>query len=68
MASKKSPLLRDVEKFLKASRVAPTRFGRDVLGDSNFVANLRAGRRVWPETEAKVRDHMFSAALHSVSK
>jgi hypothetical protein len=58
-------LLIDVEAFLKAHpEVAPTRFGNDALGDRHFVRTLRAGRRVWPETEVKVRAFMngFSTA------
>lgn len=52
-------LLTDVEAFLKAHpEVAPTRFGNDAMGDRHFVRTLRGGRRVWPETEKKVRDFM----------
>jgi hypothetical protein len=34
----------EVEAFLKAARLAPSRFGRDALGDPGFVAELRQGR------------------------
>jgi hypothetical protein len=33
-----------VEAFLKASAMAPSRFGREALGDPGFVAELRKGR------------------------
>lgn len=51
-------LLSDVERFLAASSMSPTRFGDEALGDRHFVRQLRAGRRVWPETELKVRAFM----------
>jgi hypothetical protein len=34
-------LLREIEKFLRNSDIAPTRFGRDALGDPRFVFDLR---------------------------
>jgi hypothetical protein len=52
------PLLSDIEAFLKAHGMAPTRFGDLALGDRHFVRQIREGRRVWPETEAKVRRFM----------
>lgn len=53
-----STLLTDIEAFLQTHDIAPTAFGNDALGDRHFVKQLRAGRRVWPETEAKVRQFM----------
>ena len=47
-------LLREVEKFLRQSDVAPTRFGRDVVGDPRFVFDLRNGRDPRPQTVARV--------------
>lgn len=51
-------LLADIEAFLATHQMAPSRFGFDALGDRHFVRNLREGRRVWPETESKVRRFM----------
>ncbi|WP_426255775.1 hypothetical protein [Sphingomonas sp. DC2300-3] len=52
-------LLADVEAFLEQNpQVSATRFGDDALGDRHFVRQLRRGRRVWPETEQRVRDFM----------
>jgi hypothetical protein len=51
-------LLNDVERFLIASGMSPTRFGDEALGDRHLVRTLRRGRRLWPETEAKVRGFM----------
>ena len=47
-------LLREVEKFLRQSDIAPTRFGRDVVGDPRFVFDLRRGRDPRPATVARV--------------
>ena len=51
-------LLCDIEEFLSRQELAPTRFGELALSDRHFVRQLRAGRRVWPETEEKVRKFM----------
>lgn len=48
-------LLREIEKFLRASNVPPTRFGREVMGDPRFVFDLRNGREPRPRTEARIR-------------
>ena len=48
-------LLREVEKFLNRSQTAPTRFGRDVVGDPRFVFDLRRGREPRQTTVERVR-------------
>ena len=48
-------LLREVEKFLNRSQTAPTRFGRDAVGDPRFVFDLRRGREPRPRTVKRVR-------------
>lgn len=53
-----STLLDDVEAFLAAHSMKPTRFGDEAMQDRHFVKQLRAGRRTWPETEAKARRFM----------
>ena len=55
-----SPLLIDIELFCKAQELAESTFGRLSVKDWRFVRDLRNGRRVWPETEAKVRRFMAS--------
>ncbi|MGH6783264.1 MAG: hypothetical protein ACREBP_01425 [Sphingomicrobium sp.] len=54
-------LLREVEKFLRQSDVAPTRFGRDAVGDPRFVYDLRNGRDPRPGTVARVIAYLESA-------
>jgi hypothetical protein len=51
-----------VEKFLRWSDTAPTRFGRDALGDPRFVFDLRNGRDPRPQTVARVRAYLEAAA------
>jgi hypothetical protein len=57
-------LVSDIEAFLQEhTDVSATAFGQLAMGDRHLVRQLRAGRRVWPETEAKVRKFMESFAL-----
>lgn len=42
-------LLREVEKFLRRNETAPTRFGREAVGDPRFVFDLRNGRDPAPD-------------------
>jgi hypothetical protein len=51
-------LLREVEKFLRQNDTAPTRFGREVMGDPRFVFDLRNGRDPRPGTVARVRAYL----------
>lgn len=47
-------LLREVEKFLRQNETAPTRFGREAVGDPRFVFDLRKGRDPRPQTVRRV--------------
>lgn len=53
-------LLRTVEKYLRESDTAPTRFGREVVGDPRFVFDLRKGRDPRPRTIMRVLAYMES--------
>lgn len=48
-------MLPEIEAYLERSRIAPSRFGRTVVGDPRFVEDLRAGRRPRRKTMEKVR-------------
>ena len=54
-------LLREVEKFLRHNDTAPTRFGRDAVGDPRFVFDLRNGRDPRPGTIARVLAYLEAA-------
>jgi hypothetical protein len=48
------PLRRRIELYLRRTAMAPTRFGREVVGDPRFVFDLRKGREPREKTEARV--------------
>lgn len=57
------PLLADIEAFIATHQMAESTFGREAVNDWKFISDLRGGedrkpRRLWPETEAKVRRFM----------
>lgn len=52
------PLPAAIDSFLEAHSMSPVTFGRSAMNDPHFVRDLRNGRRLWPETEAKVRAFM----------
>ena len=55
-------LLLKVERFLKASRMPESRFGRDALGDPCFVSDLKNGREPRSATVDRVLAYI---ATHS---
>lgn len=52
------PIIADIDAFLKAHDMAASTFGREAVKDWKFVKELKQGRRLWPETEAKIRRFM----------
>lgn len=54
-----STIAQDIEAFLETHpEVTATSFGALALSDRHLVRQIRKGRRLWPETEAKVRRFM----------
>lgn len=51
-------LLRAIEQHLRRTGTAPTRFGREVMGDPRFVEDLRRGREPRAGTERRVRAYI----------
>lgn len=51
-------LLAEIEAFVGRVEMSEITFGRKALGDPHFVRDVRGTRRLWPETEQKVRDFM----------
>ena len=49
------PLSETIEAFLTLHDMAPVTFGRLAAKDPHFVRDIRGGRRVWPETDARIR-------------
>ena len=56
------PLLDAVERFLAASGLTPTAFGKASVNDPGFVFGLRAGREPRRETRRRVEAYMREAA------
>lgn len=58
-----STILSDIEAFIATHGMAESTFGREALGDWRLISEIRGEggkrpRRLWPETEAKVRQYM----------
>ncbi len=51
-------LIQEIERFLKARRMPPARFGREAMGDPSFVFRLKAGRHSRASTEERVRAYL----------
>lgn len=51
-------LLGAIEKHLRRTGTAPTRFGREVVGDPRFVNDLRRGREPRAGTVRRVRAYL----------
>ncbi len=56
-----STLLSDIEAFLAKTGMSPFQFGFKAIKNGRLVERLRAGGRVWPETEAHIRAFMIAA-------
>ena len=61
-------LLDSIEKHLKKSRMAPTRFGREAIGDPKFVFQLREGREPRSRTIKRVEAYLQSEASFDGAK
>jgi len=69
----KQTILAEIEGFIARHDMAESTFGREALGDWRLIAELRGcenrrPRRLWPETEAKIRDFMASYERPSPSE
>jgi hypothetical protein len=58
MDTERTLLLEEIEKFLAATGMGPSYFGKLAVGNSEIVSRLRANRRVYPETVARARSFM----------
>ena len=48
-------LLSAIEAHIETTGISPTAFGVAALSDRHLVRQMRAGRRLYPETETRVR-------------
>jgi len=56
-------LLYAVETCLRATRIPPSRFGREAVKDPRLVHDLRRGRQPGAAIEKRVRDHIAHMLL-----
>ncbi|XAI96811.1 hypothetical protein [Synechococcus phage Ssp-JY39] len=54
----RSDLLSEIENFMVSENIGEHRFGILAANNGRLVERLRAGGRIWPETEQQVRDFM----------
>ena len=59
MANTPPTFLQEIETFLAEYSMGASYFGKRAAGNSELVSRLRDNRRVWPETETKVRSFMM---------
>lgn len=53
-------LLSDIDEFLELTGMTEYRFGILAARNGRLLERLRAGKRVWPETEALIRGFMIA--------
>lgn len=53
-------LLTEITEFLSESGLSGYRFGLLAAKNGRLVERLRSGKRVWPETEAQVRNFIMA--------
>lgn len=51
-------LIEEIDAFVARHGMSPITFGRKAMNDPHFVRDVRDGRRLWPETDAKARAFM----------
>lgn len=51
-------MLIEIERFLRARRMSPTRFGREAVGDPNLIAQLKMGRELRAATRRRIKDYL----------
>ena len=54
------PIILEIDSFIKTNKMAESYFGRKAANDWKLVRQLRAGRRLWPDTETRIRTFMAS--------
>ena len=47
-------LMRRIQLFLQRAEMAPTRFGREAVGDPRLISDLRNGRELRETTAARI--------------
>ena len=58
MKNHRPPILEEIDAFLAEVPMGESYFGKRAVGNSEIVARLRGGGRVWPETIDRLRAFM----------
>lgn len=53
-------LLSEIDRYLAVKKISEHRFGILAASNGRLVERLRAGGRVWPETEDQIRTFIAS--------
>lgn len=53
-------LLSEIDRYLAVKKISEHRFGILAASNGRLVERLRAGGRVWPETEDQIRSFIAS--------
>ena len=48
-------LMRRIQLFMKRSDMAPTRFGREAVGDPRLIADMKNGRELRDKTIKRIQ-------------
>lgn len=48
-------LIRRIERFLERADMAPTRFGREAVGDPRLISDMKNGRELRDATIARIQ-------------
>lgn len=56
----RTALLIEIDEFLSATGLSEYTFGWLAARNGRLVERLRAGRRIWPETEVQIREFIVS--------
>ena len=48
-------LMRRIQHFLKQADMAPTRFGREAVGDPRLISDMKNGRELRDATIARIQ-------------
>lgn len=48
-----------IERFLRRTRMTPTRFGREVARDPRLIKDMRNGRELGPRMVARIEAYLI---------
>lgn len=64
----RTDLLSEIDAFLATENIGEHRFGILAANNGRLVERLRSGRRVWPDTEERVRAFIKDRRRRAVSE